>query len=147
MQTYVSTECKSRKGVSFHRTSIGKDSSCGQRSTILSGAQIGSNVTVGAETIVQPHTIINDDETAFGSPLVLFKTSKTNQEVVIETQDHSHREFDWGDPIKSLEGKTHRGLPFLVYAMVMNLSQFLLPAIIISSYVGIFCAFYYGLGT
>lgn len=50
MQTYITTSVESWDGVSFHQISIGNDTSCGQRSIILSGTKLGKNVTIGAET-------------------------------------------------------------------------------------------------
>ena len=146
MQTYISTEKNTKDGISFHKTVIGKESSCGQGSIILSGTFMGFNATLGAETCAQHNTIIEDNWTAFGSPIVMFKTSKTNEEVVNQSQRYI---LSAESPMVHQSTRRQRNdakLPFWMYVLIMNLAQFCLPLIIIGSYASIFVAVLYAFG-
>eukprot|EP00985_Skeletonema_marinoi_P024812 scaffold17596_cov133-Skeletonema_marinoi.AAC.2 len=153
MQTYISTSVESWDGVSFHHVSIGNDTSCGQRSIILSGTKLGKNVTIGAETCTGHNTRVGDNGTAFGSPLVIFQSSRTNAESISESQ-HLARRMSLGleiepaqldsepepEQLQELTSSEDKGttLPFWLYALIMNIAQFILPVIVIGSYVAIY---------
>jgi malonyl CoA-acyl carrier protein transacylase/acetyltransferase-like isoleucine patch superfamily enzyme len=139
MQTYITTSVESWDGVSFHQISIGNDTSCGQRSIILSGTKLGKNVTIGAETCTGHNTRVGDNGTAFGSPLVIFESSTTNARRVSGCQRQARRMI--GEPSQSdltQPQELTTKLPFWLYAVVMNIAQFIMPVIAIGSYVAIY---------
>ena len=46
-------------------------------------------MTVGAETAILENTLVGDNGTVFGSPPVVLYSSKTNEEIVSESQHMS----------------------------------------------------------
>jgi acetyltransferase-like isoleucine patch superfamily enzyme len=123
----------------------------GQRSVLLSSVVIGDLATVGAESCCDHDTCIEPNDTAFSSPLTVFKTSKTHQEIVSELMDQSMNERHRITPTiiddetysREHSDKPDLILPFWMYALVMNLSQFILPALIVSPYSLVAAASYF----
>lgn len=182
MQTYITTERNNKDGVSFNKTKIGRGTSwyvhhslcyfllgfqltsssfvthiSGQRSVLLSGVNIGEQATLGAESCCDHNTFVEPNGTAFGSPLVMFKSARTNNEIVLESQQSSRLLMN----ALSLDSATEHAhsqamvthsdvsdsiLPFWVYALVMNLAQFIMPALIVGSYALVVAACYLSFG-
>lgn len=151
MQTYITTANNSKEGTSFHSVLLGDRATCGQRSLILPGACMGKNVTVGAETCVPPFFEVQDNGTILGSPPLVFNTSKSNVEVVAESQQfatsfHSLTEDSKTGVILNSDiptnGKSDTKLPFWLYGICMNLIQLVLPLVIIGPFIAVYYFFY-----
>ena len=86
MLNYISTERTNEAGVSFSPTCLGDNVSFGQRCVSLSGASIGRNSTVGAETLIPLDFFLDGGGSTFGSPPVQFQSSTTHEQRVQQLQ-------------------------------------------------------------
>ena len=87
MLSYFSTERVTGTGVSFNPIEIGDNVSVGQRCVFLSGADLGAQCTVGAETVIPHDYHVYRGETTFGSPPVRFKSGLSRRDSVLQTQN------------------------------------------------------------
>ena len=91
MHSYMTTARVDETGVSFHPIIIDEHVSFGQRCVVQSGAWIGANSTVGAETMLPPDLILQDGMTTFGSDALVnsFQSTMSHSERVEQTQQAS----------------------------------------------------------
>lgn len=90
----VFTETVSAEGVTFQATTFGDHVSVGQMAVASPGVKLGSHVTVGAETSLREGLEVADGHTVFGCPPLMFKTSRSNAQVVAETQVAAKERLD-----------------------------------------------------
>lgn len=91
MLAYFSTERYSAEGVSFSPIYVGDHSSFGQRCVVLAGVNIGSEVTIGAETVLPFDFCTQEGSTAFGSPPVVFKSTALYKDIIDQSQLYAEK--------------------------------------------------------
>lgn len=89
MHAYFSTERHERNGIWFDEIKIGDHSSFGQRCVALGGIDVGSYVTIGAETILPFNFCAEEGSTAFGSPPVKFTSTALFKDIVEQSQSYA----------------------------------------------------------
>lgn len=89
MHAYFSTERHESDGIWFDEIKIGDHSSFGQRCVALGGINVGSYVTIGAETILPFNFCAEEGSTAFGSPPVKFTSTALFKDIVDQSQSYA----------------------------------------------------------
>lgn len=91
MHAYFSTERYERDGICFDQIKIGDHSSFGQRCVALGGIDVGSYVTIGAETILPFNFCAEEGSTAFGSPPVKFTSTALFKDIIEQSQSYAKK--------------------------------------------------------
>lgn len=89
MLSYMTSARVDGNGVSFYPIMIENHVSFGQRCVLLSGSLIGSNSTVGAESMIPQDFELESGETTFGSEAVKFSSAMSHADRVRQTQRSS----------------------------------------------------------